>query len=227
VIVDVWFSYLCPLSYMHLFTIHHVKQVYGPRVDVRWHPYGWQLASAPQTRDDYQRRSSLWDTLFLPAAAERGFNLRKPLFYPKTDKALELMVYADRVGAFDAVHRAIFEAVFEHSLDISDLDVLSDVGDACGLDNGVVRGILQSGIYEAEVIRRRAFSRVDGVQGLPHTKITRSENARGGAPSSVVLKGLAPFRHFHMAVTELFPDGFQSTPKALNGRATSIQMRRQ
>lgn len=214
--VDVWFSYLCPLSYMHLFTIQHVKQVYGSGVSVRWHPYALPLTAAPQTREDYQRRSSLWDALFYSAARERGFNLKKPRFYPKTDKALELSVYADRAGAFDAVHSAIFEAFFEEGRDISDIQVLVEIGEVCGLDTDVLRAVLQSGMYESEVIRRRAFARVDDVTGLPHTKISRPSGSRLAAQSSVILKGLAPFRHFHIGVMQLFPDGFPAVAQGAN-----------
>ncbi len=117
---------------------------------------------------------SAFDAEGLPydAALARTFNTRQ---------AQELGAWADEQPGGEAVHDALFRAVFEHARNVADMDVLMDVVDACGLDSKDARKALETGRYRDRVDADWALAREGGVKAVP-TFVFGGFGVRGAQP---------------------------------------------
>lgn len=55
-------------------------------------------------------------------------------------------------------HKLVFEAVFEHNLDISDIAVLADIAEKCAVPKKAFEEALQKGIYQKLVTRGNVYA---------------------------------------------------------------------
>lgn len=85
----------------------------------------------------------------------------------------------DRFLAFDL---AIFEAFFGRTEDISDPDVLEQVGAECGIGSDAMREALESHRYREHVLREDREARTLGIQGIPATLIPGRQPIVGAVP---------------------------------------------
>ncbi len=72
-------------------------------------------------------------------------------FVPRSRKAMELAMFAAEHGAFDRVHRTLFEAHLSRSLDIGRVDVLVDLAAEAGLDWSETKAVLDVDRYASRV----------------------------------------------------------------------------
>lgn len=86
-----------------------------------------------------------------------------PLFPQNTLKALRLALVAQHAGAFERVHRPLFEAIWVHEKDLSDDAVLEEIAAAAGLS---LKAVEDEGIKdELKANTDEAIAR--GVFGAP------------------------------------------------------------
>ncbi len=86
---------------------------------------------------------------------------------PRTRKAAELALFAAERGAFDRVHRILFDAHLSRGLDIGRVDVLVDLAAAAGLDRSEAKAVLDVDRYAAEVDATRLRATELGVTTVP------------------------------------------------------------
>lgn len=219
--VDVWVDYVCPYSWIHVATLDAFQAVYGPRVDIRWHPLELRPEPVPLESVNAPSRLSAWKEVIEPLAFERGAPIRMPTFSTRSRLAFEAACWAADRGCFDAVHRALFAGYFVLGEDIGDIDTLVRVVSEHIDDADELRHALDTGWYANRVERHKAMAGRLGVDGIPFTVLSRADvPARPAAQAQqqersfdatikpVVLRGVAPLGHFHEAVRALFPEGF-------------------
>ena len=105
---------------------------------------------------------------------------------PNTMNSHRLIRWADVAGVQDEVVERLFIAYFENGEDISDIRVLADIADLCGMDGVEVAELLESDVDVALVEREEQVAREMGVTGVP-AMIFGGKLAVSGARESEVL----------------------------------------
>jgi predicted DsbA family dithiol-disulfide isomerase len=100
-------------------------------------------------------------------ARELGIPFLVPDFVPWSRKAHELAMLAGEKGCFAPVHQTLFEAHFVRGLDIGRVDILTGLGQECGLDPAEVRTVLGVDRFGPEVNAIRSDLLREGIRGVP------------------------------------------------------------
>jgi predicted DsbA family dithiol-disulfide isomerase len=205
--VDVWFDYGCPFSYTHGFVLGRFIEIYGPDVEVYWHPIGDHETEPPTGRDPFPLSQHEWERFVVPLADEAGVTIVRPRHRVVSNRAAALALAASQVGKFDAVHSAIFEAYFVSGRDIDDLDCLL----ALAKESGVafvypnMSDDMRAQVSRVGVDQKRTHS---GLTCVPFTLLSRHRKTSNQL-RPVQIVGAAPLRHLHAAVSRLFPEGYR------------------
>lgn len=197
--IDVWSDYVCPFCYLELPVLDAVAAQFGDRIEVHWRAFELRPDPVPtlEPAGDYLR--STWARAVYPMAAERGMRLVLPPVQPRSRLALEAAEHARVQGRFDAMHRAIFQAFFEHGRDIGRIDVLVEIGTAVGLDGGSLRAALQSNRHTEPVLQDQQLAQQIGVSGVPMMVLSAAD-----APleQAVGLSGAQPLQRVQAVVSD-------------------------
>jgi predicted DsbA family dithiol-disulfide isomerase len=86
---------------------------------------------------------------------------------PNTIDAHRLIRWAETQGVQDDVVEKLFAAYFENGEDISDVRVLADIADICGMDGAQIADMLESDTDVANVERDDRLAHEMGVTGVP------------------------------------------------------------
>jgi len=93
-------------------------------------------------------------------------------FYPvKVIDAHRLSHLAKKHNLAFEYHTALFHAYYEELKDISNPDVLLQIGNQVGLDEALVKELLSSDLYLDQVQSNRENAIVKGIFELPHIRI--------------------------------------------------------
>ena len=158
---------------------------------IEWHPF--QLN--PDMPDSGMDRRAYLEGKFggkdnaikayLPVAehAEKAglkINLEGIKVTPNTLNAHRLIHWAGIEGVQTPNVSALFKAYFIEGRDIGDIDVLSDVADAGGMDAAVTRKLLLSDADAEDICNKDAAARGMGINSVP-TFIVAGQHAVSGA----------------------------------------------
>ena len=93
-------------------------------------------------------------------------------FYPvKVIDAHRLSHLAKKYDVAFEYHKALFHAYYEQQKDISNHDVLVEIGTKIGIEEDLIRAVLQSNLYLDSVQSNRENAIVKGIFELPHMRI--------------------------------------------------------
>ena len=109
---------------------------------------------------------------------------------PNSRKALRLGEHARARGAFEALHRRLFEAYWAEGLDLGADEVLVDKATEAGLDEAEVREVLAGDAYLDVVERETAVAVRSGVSGVPAWVIDQRLLVAGAQPHEVFEQAL-------------------------------------
>ena len=124
-------------------------------------------------------------------ALDAGIDLKRPPLVPNTRKAHEATEFSrDTGGDLWAVQRALFRAYFEEEQNIGDADVVVRACEEAGVGADALRGALDEGRYSEEIEKQMAWSRANGVTGVP-TTIFNGRFAVVGAQDVELLRDVA------------------------------------
>lgn len=135
-----------------------------------------------------------WRNRVRPMAAARGLVMNLPPLQTRTRRAHEAAAFARGQDQFDAVHRALFRALFEHGLDIDDVDVLARVVGDERLDPAALRDALSAGTCSPPVDADLALAAQLRIRSVP-VIIVADESGRGEP-----VLGAVPFEFLEAAV---------------------------
>lgn len=90
-----------------------------------------------------------------------------PTTKPRTRKAHEAVKFAATVAKGDDLHRAIFEAFFEHGLDIGRIDVVVEIGAGVGIDRSELKVVLDVDTFTEAVATDRDLAERLEIDGTP------------------------------------------------------------
>src|SRR4051812_29879660 len=98
---------------------------------------------------------------------------------PNTLQAHRLLTYAEREGRQDEVAEVLFKAYFVDGADLTDANVLADVGARGGLDRDATLQYLESDTDRAEVAQADLEARSAGIGGVPFFIFDRKVGVSG------------------------------------------------
>ena len=144
-----------------------VTRRFGAQVEVRWHAYELRPTPVPLPDPDSDYISEHWQNRVLPMAAERGLTMRVPRKGIRSRAALQATLFARGQEQFEDFHRRVFHARFEDDADISDVEVLADLGRASGLDADALAYAVKSGAHLEDLESDLAIAQAIGITGVP------------------------------------------------------------
>ncbi len=130
--------------------------------------------------------------MFVQAGLPYAESLEK---VPNSRRSLMLAELARERGAFDAVHRRIFDAYWARGRDIGDDRVLIEEGTAAGLDEGDIVDALRDGRYLAGVEAQTRAALELGAGGVPAWVIDQRVLVPGAQPHEVFAQVLERLGH--------------------------------
>lgn len=194
--MSVWSDYVCPFCYLELPVLDHLQRRLGDALTIDWRAFELRPDPVPTLNPDGEYLHRVWNASVYPMAETRGMTLRLPPVQPRSRKALEAAEFAREQGKFDAMHRALFRAFFEHGRDLEDVSVLLDVAVSVGVDDEALKTALLTGKYEAKVLADQALAQRLGVSGVPAMLIHANDGAH-------LLSGAQPLEALSAAVGKM------------------------
>lgn len=186
-------DYICPWCYVGLKRMEELQRETPVALDVCAYDLrpGTPPEGVPRSEASAGRRYPPgYVENLLSVAREAGIDMKRPALIPNTHKAHEATEFAREHGDLYSFHAAVFAAYFEDERNIGDVEVLCEIGAACGLDSTLLREALADGRYVRAVDEQMAWGREAGVTGVP-TFVFNEKFALSGAQDIEVFRSLA------------------------------------
>jgi len=194
--VDVWSDLVCPWCHVGLHRLRRVAAAEGLDLDLVHHAF--QLdpgrAASEPTRDALRRRyGGDVDAMMARAQAAAhaegmpGVELGRTVA-ANTRDGHRVAALAKRQGLQDQAVERLMRAHFEEGADLGDRATLVRLAGEAGLDEGVVRAMLETGELQEEVQRDLDEARALGVHGVPFFVVDSRLAFSGAQPDAVFLE---------------------------------------
>lgn len=157
-------DYICPWCYLGSARVERLQRDFALEVD--WQPFELHPEIPPEGKELRGAAAAYYER-FRALADDAGLAFEPPARVPNSHRALEAAEFARERAAFDAYHRALFDAYFAHGRDIGDTEVLAELGVAVGLDARGLLEALESRRYASVVDERTEEARQRGITGTP------------------------------------------------------------
>jgi predicted DsbA family dithiol-disulfide isomerase len=161
---------------------------------VDWHPFDLHPEYPPEgvTRASLAQR-------YGPGLEDRtrqlvegaGFEYNPSSRVPRSLRARELGELARAEGRHADVHHRVFRAYWSEARDIGDLDVLTGIAAAAGLDPDKARAVLEADTYADQVRESTTAAQRVGVTGVPAWVIDDRVLVPGAQPHEIFDQVLA------------------------------------
>lgn len=162
--------------------------------------YSYLARSKGMSREQAQGLTVQVAQMAKNAGLDIDFNANIPA---NSFKAHRLIHFAASQGLQDQAEEALFKAHFIDGLDVSKDEVLLAIGQELGLDETLVKGVLESDQY-AEAVRYDIYeSQQLGVRGVPYFVLDRK----------YALSGAQPVPTFKEALTQSFNEWKAAQPQ--------------
>ena len=197
--IDIWSDIACPWCYIGKRRLETALADHPHRdeIAVTWHSY--QLdPTLPEhfdgTSAEYlasrkgmpiEQVSEMYGHVREQAAGEGLTYDLDALVVANSALAHELLHLAKDRGVADAVKEGLLSGHFEHGAHIGDVDTLTRIGVAAGLDEGEIRAALDDRRYQAAVAADIDMARQVGVTGVPFVVLDMKYAVSGAQPPEV------------------------------------------
>jgi predicted DsbA family dithiol-disulfide isomerase len=164
-------DYVCPWCYIGFRRTEQLRREF-PDVEIDWRPYELH-PETPKTgarlngRLGSEARIRAYERNILGIARASGIEMRVPSVVANSHLALEAAEFAREHGGFAALHAGLFAAYFEDARDIGEIDVLCDIGRACGVDDQRLREALVGEMYASRIDELTDAARGDEIFSTP------------------------------------------------------------
>jgi predicted DsbA family dithiol-disulfide isomerase len=186
----VWSDYVCPFCYLERPILEKIQAELGGNVEIDWRSFELRPEPEPTLDPNAEYLHRVWNQSVYPMAEARGLTLKLPPVQPRSRKAHQAAEFAREAGLLDAMNRALFTAFFEDGRDLSDLEILLDIGRSVGLDEDGLRNALEDGRHEERVLGDEQLARQIGISGVPALIVTAGARAylvSGAQPYETVM----------------------------------------
>ncbi|MGH8728964.1 MAG: DsbA family oxidoreductase [Burkholderiales bacterium] len=195
--LDVWSDYVCPFCYLEVPLIERLSAEFGAALEVYWHAFELRPEPVPTLDPDGEYLHRVWDQSVYPMARQRGMTLKLPPVQPRSRKAFEMAEFARGKGRFDGAHRGLFKAFFEDGRDLSNIEVLLEIGVAVSLDSSELRAALAQNTYLQCVIDEGRQAENLHITAIPTSLIRQ---AKAPVEEAEAIRGAQPYDVLKAAV---------------------------
>ncbi len=204
--LDIVSDPICPWCYIgktHLDTAIAAKD-YQP-FDIFWRPFQLNpdMPQGGMDRRDYldrkfgPDRAKQFYKQIEDTAKDAGLNVRFDLIErtPNTFDAHRLIRWSRTTGRQDALVSDLFVRYFERGEDISDRDLLLEVGEAAGMERDVLIRLYEGDADRELLQTEEATAREIGINGVPTFIVGKKHVVNGAQPPALWAKVLDELRH--------------------------------
>jgi len=193
--IDVVSDVICPWCYIGKRRLETALELLAGEVAVTlsWLPFQLNpdMPRGGMPREEYRRakfgsleRSRGLDARVVSEGKGAGieFAFERIERTPNTFAAHQMIELAQERGAGNAVVEALFHAYFEEARDIGDVEVLSSIAQACGLDTGLLEARWADEAAAARLAQVEAGMKSLGISGVPTFVFDRRSGVSGAHP---------------------------------------------
>jgi len=193
--IDVVSDVICPWCYIGKRRLETALELLAGEVAVTlsWLPFQLNpdMPRAGMPREEYRRakfgsleRSRGLDARVVSEGKGAGiaFAFERIERTPNTFAAHQMIELAQERGAGNAVVEALFHGYFEDARDIGDVEVLSSIAQACGLDTGLLEVRWADEAAAARLAQVEAGMKSLGISGVPTFVFDRRSGVSGAHP---------------------------------------------
>jgi predicted DsbA family dithiol-disulfide isomerase len=164
--LQIWGDFECPFSYLQTIVLLKLKEKYKEKLTIYWKSY--ELNTREQftnPSEEYLKNLQIASDEII--AKEHHLNFSKPKILPNIRLAQESIYFADTQDLSLQMANAIFNAFFEHGIDISDQDEILKIGQSVGLDSNDLNKALDDALYTNKVLHDEGEFKLLGFQAIP------------------------------------------------------------
>jgi len=164
--IDVWSDFVCPWCFIGARTLQKLEDSH--QVKVQWHSFELRPKGSPPVPDWYKEKIKQMRPQFTAIAKENyGVDIKQGVWGINSRPALIGMKYAEHQGKGDAYHKHVFDAYFQDSLNIEDIQVLRTIATDIGLDADEFEEALSDLDLDTEVTADVQAASDYGISGVP------------------------------------------------------------
>ena len=202
--VEIWSDIMCPFCYIgkRRFEAAMSAFEFSGKVSVEWHSF--QLDPDIQPADGKNLHAYLSERKGI--SLEQSVNMHRQLTEMAKDAGLEyhfdkaviansfdahrFIQFAKTAGKDDAAEERLFRAYFTEGKDISDHEVLTELGKDIGLEEDQVAAALKDDSYAYKVRQDIDEAAQLGIRGVPFFVFNRKYAVSGAQPEEMFLQAL-------------------------------------
>lgn len=174
--------------------LEEAARQFGAQVQIRWHAYELRPDPVPMPDPDSEYIREHWENRVLPMSRERGLPMQVPRRQLRSRLALQAALFARGAGQFRAFDRALYAARFEEDADIADIEVLTRLAAAAGLDGQALAHAVETGAHLDELEADLALAAALGITGVPCALVgQRTEDPRTFFAEAEPVLGAVPY----------------------------------
>ncbi|WP_299149227.1 DsbA family oxidoreductase [uncultured Tateyamaria sp.] len=177
--VDIVSDVMCPWCIVGYRQLEQALGATGMGARVRWHPFELNPQMPPEGQNLTEHITEKYGSTPAQSAQTRAhlqdlgkdlgitFAFSEDTRIVNSFAAHQMLDFALAQGVQHPLKLALFEAYFTRGRDVSDPDVLLDMGETVGLDRTAAAEMLASGALVDSVREKQAFWTSRGISGVP------------------------------------------------------------
>ncbi|MWD27347.1 DsbA family oxidoreductase [Aquicoccus sp. SCR17] len=177
--IDIVSDVVCPWCVIGYRQLEQALAAAGMAAEIHWHPFELNPSMPPEGQNMREHvmqkygstaeQSQASRERITALGAETGFRFAwdDETRMWNTFLAHQLIEWAVRFGAQHRVNLALFRAHFTEGRNVSDIGVLAEVAEECGLDPVAARAALEAGETARDVRSIQQFWASKGIEGVP------------------------------------------------------------
>ncbi|MDY0276926.1 MAG: DsbA family protein [Acholeplasma sp.] len=176
--IEFWLDYLCPVSYLtHKNLLAALKELNINNYELYYRSYQLKENCTDEllvkTMADYYDEKTFKKTI---AILDKEYPKYKELKMFDTSLAHQLAHLAKRFNLQVVYNMEVLKAYFEEGLEISDANILKQIGIKIGLEPQAIDYTLMSKCYKNQIAINKENASIKGINYIPHLRVNIKEN---------------------------------------------------
>jgi predicted DsbA family dithiol-disulfide isomerase len=173
-VLEIWFDYLCPQSYFLQSSLEEAVKLYtSEQIEIRYRSY--EMLPGLKNGMEHSLKDVISKHLLIDQTEiENYFKDSKEFIDLNPYEVHDIHRLAHLAKIHDvstAFHKTIFHDYYQNKVDISNHDYLKKVALHCGMPLEKIEAVLQSNMYDQQVISNRENAILKGIHRIPHIRI--------------------------------------------------------
>ena len=189
--IEFWLDYLCPKCYLqHQILEQMIKNYEMKNIEIIYRSYEMVEAKDFNTEEPFDIFISKHKNLPIKEVKtflhENEFNVK--LF--RIHDVHRLAHLAKKYKKTNIYNHLVFEAIYKDQLDLSNHKLLKEIGLKAGLDELLINEVLDSNLYNSQVLSNRENAQLKGIFELPFIRINGKLKFQGLQSEDTIIQSL-------------------------------------